>query len=91
MKNKEKAKIVLIEASRVRRGLVAGVHLILAEPLILRFGPQPWIFDLCRRPFAAVKANDFSYRVGLAVDVGFVGVGRGVACDDDVAECEDFL
>ena len=57
-----------------------------AKSLILCFGQQPRIFDLCRWASAAQYADDFSGGVALAVDVGFVGVSRGVAGDDDVGE-----
>ena len=40
--------------------------------------------NLRRRGAAAEDVDDFSCRVGLAVDVGFVGVGCGVAGDNHV-------
>ena len=58
------------------------------ETRVLLFDQQPRFFELCRRPFAAQDIRDFSRRVGLAADVGFVGVGRGVAGDDDVESGE---
>ena len=56
------------------------------KPIILCFSQQPRIFDLRRRASAAEHADDFSGGVGLAVDVGFVGVGRGVTGDNDVGQ-----
>jgi hypothetical protein len=58
------------------------------ESFILRLGQQPRIFDLCRWPFAAQDIRDFSCGMGLAVDVGFVGVFGSVAGDDDDGQRE---
>ena len=76
--------MVFIWALRVRRGLVPGVHLIPAEPLILRFRRQPRKFDLRCRAFAAQDIRDLSGGTHMAVNVGLVGVCRDAAGGDDV-------
>jgi len=54
------------------------------KTFVLRFGQKPWVFDFGGWAFAAQDVNHFTSRVSLAIRVGFVGVGGGVACDDDV-------
>src|SRR5712692_8440474 len=61
------------------------------ESLLLRFGHQPRIFDFRGWSFAAEHVCDFARGVGLALDVGFVGVRCRVASDDDVGKREDFM
>src|ERR1044071_4875352 len=55
------------------------VSLDAAEAFVLRLGEEPRVFDFRRWPFAAQHVGDFARGVGLAVDVRFVRVGRGVA------------
>ena len=76
---------------RVSRLKVCAFLSYSPKPLVLRFGQQPRIFDLCGWASAAENADDFSGGVGLAVDVGFVGVGRRVAGDDNVGQRQYFV
>src|SRR5687767_7913160 len=57
-----------------------------AETLVLGLGEKPWIFDFRTGAFAAQHVGDLARRVSLAVDIGFVGVRRGVAGDNKVRQ-----